>query len=79
MTFTIDPPPVHDDTEVLRQWVVDQLERLEGDLARFRAATKYAEPKNPQNGDIVYADGTSWNPGSGLGFYGYENGSWVKL
>lgn len=38
-----------------------------------------APPAKPQNGMIVYADGTLWNPGSGLGFYGYENGVWVKL
>lgn len=31
------------------------------------------------NGDIVYADGTNWDPGSGAGFYGYEEGTWVKL
>lgn len=33
----------------------------------------------PANGMIAYADGTSWNPGSGAGFYGYEAGAWVKL
>lgn len=36
-------------------------------------------PSNPQNGDIIYADGTNWDPGSGEGFYGHEAGSWVKL
>jgi hypothetical protein len=38
-----------------------------------------AEPTDKANGMIVYADGTSWNPGSGAGFYGYEGGAWVKL
>lgn len=37
------------------------------------------EPDEPFNGMIVYADGTSWNPGSGEGVYAYENGAWVKL
>jgi hypothetical protein len=36
-------------------------------------------PSAPRNGMIVYADGTSWNPGAGAGFYGYEGGLWVKL
>lgn len=36
-------------------------------------------PSSPQNGDVQYADGTNWDPGSGAGFYGYEEGSWVKL
>lgn len=37
------------------------------------------EPLSPFDGMLVYADGTNWNPGAGVGFYGYENGSWVKL
>jgi hypothetical protein len=37
-------------------------------------------PINPQQGDIRYADGTNWNPGSGEGIY-FRNaaGAWVKL
>ena len=38
-----------------------------------------AAPAKPSDGMIAYADGTNWNPGSGEGFYGYENGAWVKL
>ena len=36
-------------------------------------------PPKPRDAMIVYADGTDWNPGSGVGFYGRENGLWVKL
>jgi hypothetical protein len=40
----------------------------------------YAAPTKPSQGDIRYADGTSWNPGSGEGIYFYNSaGSWVKL
>ena len=38
-----------------------------------------AEPSRYSDGMVVYADGTNWNPGSGEGFYGRENGAWVKL
>ena len=38
-----------------------------------------AAPSNIVDGLIIYADGTSYNPGSGEGFYGRENGAWVKL
>jgi len=31
-------------------------------------------PHNPVHGLIVYADGTSWNPGSGEGVYRYNSG-----
>jgi hypothetical protein len=39
------------------------------------------EPSNPQQGDIRYADGTNWNPGSaGEGIYFYNSsGAWTKL
>ena len=33
----------------------------------------------PRNGDIRYADGTNWNPGSGEGIYAYTNDAWAKL
>jgi len=40
----------------------------------------YTAPDKPRQGDIRYADGTSWNPGSGEGIYFYNSaGSWVKL
>lgn len=39
----------------------------------------YAEPSRTFAGMIVYADGTSWNPGSGEGFYrrNKDNDGWV--
>jgi hypothetical protein len=40
----------------------------------------YEAPTKPSQGDIRYADGTSWNPGSGEGIYFFNSaGSWVKL
>lgn len=40
----------------------------------------YSAPTKPQQGDIRYADGTSWNPGSGEGLYLYNSaGAWVQL
>ena len=39
-----------------------------------------AEPADKTAGMIVYADGTTWNPGSGEGIYYYNSsGSWVQL
>lgn len=37
------------------------------------------EPEKPRDGALVFADGVAWNPGSGRGFYGRENGLWIKL
>ncbi len=41
----------------------------------------YAEPTKPTDGQIVIADGTTWNPGAtGRGVYEYRTGTgWVKL
>lgn len=33
----------------------------------------------PRDGDVVFADGTNWNPGSGRGPYCYSSGVWVRL
>lgn len=38
-----------------------------------------AAPDKPQNGMIVWADGTNWNPGSGEGIYGYHGSTWNLL
>lgn len=37
------------------------------------------EPRKPREGMVVMADGTNWNPGSGVGLYRYTGGSWVKI
>lgn len=39
----------------------------------------YVAPAKPRDGMLVLADGTSWNPGSGGGFYGYRAGAWRFL
>lgn len=39
----------------------------------------YVPPAKPVAGMVVLADGTSWNPGSGAGFYGYSSGAWRFL
>jgi hypothetical protein len=33
-----------------------------------------AEPSKPVEGQVVFADGTAWNPGSGRGLYYYDAG-----
>lgn len=40
----------------------------------------YAAPAIASAGMIVYADGTTWNPGAGEGVYRYSlGGAWVHL
>ena len=65
-------------TETVRQ---DKRQRPLRDIAtNALVLTKLTvAPVTPYNGMIVYADGTSWNPGSGEGYYGYYNSTWNKL
>ncbi len=39
-------------------------------------APTYAEPTKKPDGLVAYADGTTWNPGSGAGTYQWRGGAW---
>lgn len=45
----------------------------------YRLEMLFKTPPKPRDGMIVLADGTSWNPGSGAGYYGYRAGAWRFL
>ena len=48
-------------------------------LANGHLDKSYAAPAKPRDGDFRYADGTTWDPGSGIGFYRYNGATWVFL
>ena len=78
--YSAGPPPLNLQPE-LRSYLDEELVRI---AAVLNAKFLYTEaltsaPAKPIDGLIVYADGTIWDPGSGEGFYGYENSAWVKL
>lgn len=56
-----------------------EISRNDYDLKKLRCTVLTAEPADKANGMIVYADGSTWDPGSGAGIYAYEGSSWVKL
>lgn len=69
----------HDD---LAQYIGVELRRIANTLDQLATGhidPSYSAPDRPKDGDIRYADGTSWNPGSGEGFYGYANSAWAFL
>lgn len=39
----------------------------------------FVAPQKPRNGLVVFADGTTWNPGAGAGIYAYYGGIWNHL
>lgn len=48
-------------------------------VVRMRFKPQAQEPKKVRVGDVVYANGTTWNPGDGEGLYVRLSTGWVKL
>ena len=59
------------------QTVVNEL--IEGRFDVLRLTVLFTAPVEIIDGMVVYADGTSFNPGSGRGTYERVSGAWVKL
>ncbi len=80
MTYRPEPAPM--EQELLASYVEQELlrvaEALE-EVTNIQLVELNAEPDRPRDGLVVLADGTNWNPGSGAGFYGYQNGTWLLL
>ena len=79
-----EPGPLPLESEDLGIYVVTELKRLANTIlnqSHLRVERIHAEPERPRGGDIVYADGTDWNPGSGEGIYFFDETTqaWVKL
>lgn len=66
----------------LRAWVSNELIRLGNAIAKqsqeIRLPVTHSAPDKPQIGQIVFADGTNWNPGGGRGLYLYDS-AWSKI
>ena len=76
------PGPVPYEGVDLVRYLETELYRISSVLAVLIAGFTtrvYAEPMRPRDGDIVLADGTEWDPGSGEGVYCYYNNMWNKL
>jgi hypothetical protein len=70
----ISPP----ESGPLAGWAFEELKKLEDKLQQLdhiRFAKTYVEPAKLTDGLIVYADGSEWDPGSGIGLYRYEVGT----
>lgn len=79
--YGVNLPPSH--PEQLGSWVYQELNRIANAAREGKEVVKlvilHAEPSKSSDGDLVYADGTNWNPGAGAGFYGRIGGQWSKL
>lgn len=63
-------------------WIDRELKKVEEALNIFDflyLKSQGVELDKPRNGMVVYANGTTWDPGSGEGIYAYYAGSYHKL
>ncbi len=86
MRYKTTPPPINvHNLEGILAWIYQELSEIEVTLdnlesSRINLVVQHSEPERPREGDIVRADGTDWNPGSGEGVYEYTSGgAWSKL
>ena len=67
----------------LRNWIINELVRVANAFTTESQTTTIpvltAAPAKPQIGQIVFADGSNWNPNSGRGLYYYDTGGWVHI
>jgi hypothetical protein len=73
------PNPVPDNPEDLPQYLLQEFQKIQAALEENPIAfieEKNVEPSRVKQGDIVYADGTNWNPGQGENLYYYDGSVW---
>ncbi len=81
-TVFYSPSPTPNDPADLPRYLRDEFQAIQNAIMQLAAGhldMVNAVPAKPRDGDIRFADGTNWNPGSGKGFYGYYNSAWHFL
>ena len=76
------PQVVPDDVTQIPQFLRDQQVQIQAAIASLvqnRYEKTYVAPAKPRDGDVAYADGTYWNPGSGAGLYQYNGTAWSVI
>lgn len=74
------PPPAQ--SESLPVYIQNELIRISqavGELSETTLPELNEEPLRPRNGQLAYADGTNWNPGSGRGLYFRKGAIWLFI
>jgi len=75
LRYVPGPPPDLNDVPACIRYFFEELTRVQGVLESGLAGNCDAlavAPARPRDGMIRKADGVNWNPGSGRGYYGYD-------
>ena len=78
--YAPNTPPT--DATEMQRFLFDDLKKISvalNALALGHLDQTTVLPPKPRDGDLRYADGTLWNPGSGKGVYVYKATVWVLL
>lgn len=78
MYSPLQPPPQYTQ-EYLRRELLAISQAIDAKAPWLILQTLNVAPTKPQEGMIVVADGTNWNPGSGAGAYLYRGAAWRFL
>jgi hypothetical protein len=81
MAYEPRDPPIEID-EIIAEYLISELREIAAQfrqVEQIRLIELHVAPDKPRNGDIILADGTDFNPGSGAGFYGRSAGTYVFL
>lgn len=80
-TAQYQPATPPDQPELLPSYLRDEFIKIASAirlLSDGHIDVTYANPNRPRAGDIRYADGMQWDPGSGEGLYRYNlSGNWI--
>lgn len=78
--YSPQPPP--SEIQDLSRYIFQELLTIQNQITQLSQGhvdVTHVAPAKPRDGDIRLADGINWNPGSGIGFYGYYNSAWHFL
>lgn len=83
-TANYAPNQVPDDPEELKRFIWSELQKVQTAiqlLAKGHLDKTTVAPTKPRDGDLMYADGILYNPGSGVGVYYFKGATsaWVFL
>jgi hypothetical protein len=78
--YAPNTPPT--DAAEMQRFLFDELKKISdaiNGLALGHLDQTTVVPLKARDGDLRYADGILWNPGSGKGVYVYKSTAWVLL